>query len=71
MTTTFRACHFVAADGQSDVLLTSEDQAHLTDTELTEAAVAEAHNAGLIGDEDHQVSESDLRDGLRIGEYAA
>lgn len=69
MNTTFRACYFVAANGQSDMCLTSEDQVCLTDAELIAAAVAEARDAGLIGDEDHQVSESDLRDGLRIGDY--
>lgn len=69
MNTTFHACYFVAANGQSDMCLTSEDQVHLTDAELIAAAVAEAHDAGLIGSDDHQVSESDLRDGLRIGDY--
>ena len=69
MTTTFRACYFVAANGQGDLCLTSEDQAHLTDAELVAAAVAEARDAGLIGDDEHQVSESALRDGLRIGDY--
>jgi len=70
MTTTFRACYFVAANGQSDIALTSENQAHLSDAELIEAAVAEAHAAGLVGGEDFQVSEADLRDGLKIGDYA-
>ena len=79
MTNTFRAAYFVTADGQSDICLTSEDQAHLTDDELIEAAVAEAHNAGLIAESDedaahdedapHFVTEAELRDGLHIGEY--
>jgi hypothetical protein len=82
MTTTFRAAYFVAADGQSDICLTHEDQAHLSDAELIEAAIAEAHYSSLIGSvdistydheamEDVEVltSEQDVRDGLRIGEY--
>lgn len=71
MNTTFRACYFVAANGQSDMCLTSEDQAHLTDAQLIEAAVAEAREAGLVGDDEHQVAEEDLRAGLHIGEYTA
>jgi len=70
MTTTFRACYFVAADGQSDIVLTSEEQAHLSDAEMIEAAVAEAQAHCLIGAAPHQVSEADLRDGLVIGDYA-
>lgn len=69
MTTTYRACYFVSADGQGSMCLTSEDQAHLADAELIEAAVATAEDAGLIGGEEHQVAEDDLRDGLRIGDY--
>lgn len=45
--TTFRACYYVARDGQSDILLTSEDQAHLPDADLLAAAMAEADDTGL------------------------
>lgn len=72
MTTTFRAAYFLANDGQSDMLLTTEDQSHLSDADLIEAAVAEARNAGLVGDDaDVQITEADLRNGLRIGDYTA
>jgi len=69
MTNTFRACYLVAADGQSDTLLTDESQAHLPDADLTDAAVAEAVNAGLVGDEPFQIKQEDLRDLLTIGDY--
>lgn len=59
--TTFRACYFVAADGQSDVLLTTEEQSHLSDAELIAAAAVEAQGAGL-----------DLDSGeLHVGDYTA
>lgn len=66
----FRACYYVAEDGQSDVLLTSEDHAHLPDDELIEEAVKAAYAAGLIGDEAPKIAEGDLREGLRIGDHA-
>lgn len=68
MAATFRACYLLAADGQSDVLLTTEEQAHLGDAELVEAAVAEAHTACIIGD-GYNLTEANLRDRLVIGEY--
>lgn len=82
MTTTFRAAYFVAADGQSDMCLTSKDQAHLSDADLIEAAMAEVREQGLLAtpirvEYDHESgedvkvyqTEQDVRDGLRIGEY--
>ncbi|WP_375455632.1 hypothetical protein [uncultured Methylobacterium sp.] len=69
MPSTFRACYFLAADAQSDVLLTTEEQAQLSDADLTEAAVAEAHRADLIGDAHPGTTEADLRAGLVIGDY--
>lgn len=70
MTATFRACYLLAADGQGDLPLTTEDQAHLTDAEMIEAAVASAHAADLIGDSAPHLSEAELRDRLAIGAYA-
>lgn len=46
-TTTFRAAYFVAADGQSDVLLTDETMASLSDDALIAAAHALADQVGL------------------------
>ena len=82
MTTTFRACYFVTADGQGDICLTREDQAHLSDVELIEAAMAEARAHGLVGstarteygwetmqDDEIVTTEQDVRDGLHISEY--
>jgi hypothetical protein len=45
--TTFRACYYIAPDGQSDILLTNEEHATLSDDELLTAAMAEADQAGL------------------------
>lgn len=48
-TTTYRAAYWT--DGNSDVVLTSEDQAHLSDAELIEIAKAEfAEQGGEMGD---------------------
>lgn len=59
--TTFRAAYFVTADGQSDVCLTTPEQSHLSDAELTAAAQAEAGAQGL-----------DLSGGeLCIGDYTS
>jgi hypothetical protein len=49
MTTTFRAAYWT--DGQSDVLLTTEEDAALSDADLLAKAHAEADELGLqIGD---------------------
>lgn len=45
--TTFRACYYLATDGQSDILLTGEGQSHLSDDALLDAAMAEADSTGL------------------------
>lgn len=66
--TAFRACYYVALDGQSDVCLTNEDMAHLSDADLIEAAMAEARSSGLIGDVTG-LGEEEVRDHLHIGEY--
>jgi hypothetical protein len=47
MTTTFRAAYFIAADGQSDVLLTDETMAALSDEDLIAEAKALADQIGL------------------------
>ena len=67
--TTFRACYFIAADGQSSVLLTDETQATLTDADLIEAAVAEAYNGNIIGAESPHITEDSLRAGLELGDW--
>lgn len=67
-----RACYWLAADGQGDVLLAGGgDQADLSDDELIEAAVAVGHDQGFIGDDEElrQQSEADFRGCLRIGEH--
>jgi hypothetical protein len=61
MTTTFRAAYYVPADGQSDVCLTTEDQAHLSDAELLAAAHAEA------GAQNLDTSEGEMH----VGEYTS
>lgn len=68
--TTFRAAYIAPAQS-AGILLTTEDQAHLSDAELTNAALEEARNAGLIGtDEDaNQITEDDFRDQLVIGDW--
>lgn len=69
MTTTYRAAYFYPATGNNGagVVLTSEDQAGLSDAELRTAARAVALGTGLIGTDDHQVSEEAFEDGLHIG----
>lgn len=57
---TFRAAYWVAADCSSDLRLTSEDQAHLSDEELMAAALEEAKNSCV-----------DLSNGqINIGDWA-
>lgn len=66
--TTFRAAYYLTTDGQSDVCLTSEDQAGLSGDQLITLAVAEARDTGLIGDVTG-LTEDDIRRGLHIGDY--
>lgn len=59
MTTTFRAAYWIAADGQSDVLLTDEAMSSLPETDLIEAARIMAAQIDL-----------DITDGsIVVGEY--
>ena len=69
--TTYRAAYWVAADSQSDIRLTGEQHANLTDEALRTEARAEAVRSGLIGsDADaNQITEEQFSDGLRIGQY--
>lgn len=68
MSTTYRAAYFVPAAGNSaGIVLTSEDQASMSDAELRAAARAVALDTGLIGTDDHQVSEEVFNEGLHIG----
>lgn len=60
MTTTYRAACWIAADGQSHVRLTTEDQAGLTDDALMAAAQACIADTGL---------EREEGDRIVIGEY--
>lgn len=43
----FRAAYWIAADSQSDVLLTTPEQSGLSDDDLMAAALAEAAATGL------------------------
>ena len=47
MTSTFRAAYWIADDGQSDVLLTDETMAGLSDDALIAEARAMAEQVGL------------------------
>lgn len=70
MSTTYRAAYFAPATGNGvGIVLTSEDQAGMTDAELRAAAHATAVDSGLIGDdaEANQVTEDQFADGLHIG----
>ena len=62
----YRAAYYISSSGQETVL-TGPEQAHLPDADLIEAAVAEAHNAGIVGNEYPQITEEALRQGIRIG----
>ena len=52
--TTFRAAYV------GDCVLTGPEHAHLDDEALLAEAVAEAHRAGLIGDDAHQIAPTDI-----------
>lgn len=68
--THWRACYYVSADGQYDMVMTGPEHAHLTDDELVEEALAEADRAGLIGEDDESHTPRDLFEKqLRIGEW--
>ncbi len=67
--TTFRACYYVAPDGQSDMLLTGPGEVTLPAHELIEAAVTEARRGNLIGSDDHMLTEEALREGLEVGDH--
>lgn len=47
----FRACYFMSSDRQSELLLTSEEQADFDDEALVAAAVAEGQKEGLDFDD--------------------
>lgn len=65
MAATYRAAYV------GDVVLTTPEQAALSDSELREAAKAEAFRCGLIGQdtEANQMSEEEFDDALRVGEW--
>lgn len=46
-TITYRAAYWLSDDKQADVRLTTEDQQHLSEHKLIEAAKAEAEKIGL------------------------
>lgn len=66
--TTYRAVVYVAPTGDETVM-TGPDQSHLPDAELVEAAMREARDAGLMGEEWPQVPEDGFRARLQITEY--
>ena len=51
--------------------MTSPDEAHLTDAELIEAAVAEAYKTGAIGSaaDGGWDTEEEFRDALNVGDW--
>lgn len=61
----YRAAVYVAEDG-TETVLTGPEQSHLSEPEMLEAAMEEAHDAGLIGPEYPQVPEDVFRDRLSI-----
>jgi hypothetical protein len=65
MTHGFR-CAYYHTDRQ-DLPLTFREQSHLPECDLRALATAEAKRAGLIGDQEHQVSEADFADRLVVG----
>lgn len=67
---TYRAAIYRAESGDEQVMTAPED-AHLSDEELIERAMAEAHAAGLIGDEWPRVPEEEYRARLYVGEWVA
>lgn len=60
MTTTYRAAYWVAADGQSDVRLTTEEQSGMSDEALMAAAQACIAETGM---------EREDGDRIVIGDY--
>jgi len=65
---TYRACYYTAPSCQGDIVLTTPEQASLSDEALIAAAVAEAERAGILGD---SLTLDELREGLSIGDYVA
>lgn len=47
MMKTYRACYWISSNCQADVLLTCEDQSHMTDDELLKIALRNAGEVGL------------------------
>ena len=70
-TTTYRAVSYCTPDGQSDTVLTSPEQSHLSDDDLIAAAIAEAYNGDIVSPDgdDSRISEQQLRDGLTIVDW--
>ena len=66
---TYRAAIYRHPEGEEQVM-TLPEEAHLSDEELIERAMAEANAAGLIGDEWPQVPEEEYRARLYVGEWA-
>ena len=46
-TTTYRACYYLSADRQGEIVLTDRSQSHLDDDALIEAARSEMESVGL------------------------
>ena len=66
-TTAYRACYYT--DGQSETVLTLPEHVELSDDALREEAVAEAHRADIVGEDNPRITETVLRGGLRIGDW--
>lgn len=69
---TYRACYWVSEDGQGEIRLTAAEDADLPDDSLMRLAIREAKDIGLtaaVDREPHQLTPSQLREGLRIGDW--
>lgn len=62
MSTTYRAAYWLAADRQSDVRLTTEQQSGMSDEDLMKAALACAADIGLEREDGDQIVIGDYTD---------
>ena len=67
--TRHRACYYLAPDRQSEIVLTGPEHSDLDDDALIAEAVEEARRGDVVGSEPPRITEDELRDGLRIGDY--
>jgi hypothetical protein len=65
----YRACYYHSANGQNEIVLTVPENTELSDSELVQLTIQEAHTADIVGEEWPRIPLDELKAGLRIGPW--